>query len=197
MIKTVQIRIIAPDSRTAQLAIAALQNSVGSARVALTTPRQGRKGDEWLTYGTFQVDDQTTLSIEGSARKPRAVTVPTTKQKPATGKTTKLKEHPAPKARNVVTPDDIGSQGVFIRYDDHADRYYAEGVIGPLARCIGTPYVLKSDAVKQARTWIDRNQRTGYRPENWPGAWKPAPNQPKLQPKKKLATKTKRLRGTR
>jgi hypothetical protein len=76
VIKTVQIRIIAPDARTAELAIAALQNSVGSARVALTTPRKGRKGDEYLTYGTLQVDTQTTVTIEVPA--------------PATGATERL-----------------------------------------------------------------------------------------------------------
>lgn len=65
MIKTVQIRIIAPDQRTAELAIVALQNTVGSARVALTAPRKGRKGDEYLTYGTLQVDDETMITIEG------------------------------------------------------------------------------------------------------------------------------------
>lgn len=87
MIKTVQIRIIAPDQRTAELAIAALQNSVGSARVALTTPRRGRKGSEYLTYGTLQVDDETTITIEAPAP---AATGPTTRLA-ATGRTRKLR----------------------------------------------------------------------------------------------------------
>jgi hypothetical protein len=86
VIKTVQIRIIAPDERTAQLAIAALQNSVGSARIALATPRQGRRGDEYLTYGTFQIDDETTVTIEA----PAAATGPTTRLA-ATGPTKRLR----------------------------------------------------------------------------------------------------------
>lgn len=87
MITTVQIRIIAPDERTAKLAIAALQTSVGSARIALTAPRRGRKGDEYLTYGTFQIDDDTTLTVEAPAP---AATGPT-QQLAATGKTRKLR----------------------------------------------------------------------------------------------------------
>jgi hypothetical protein len=86
MIKTVQIRIIAPDEATAKLAIAALQNSVGSARIALAAPHKGRRGDEYLTYGTFQIDDETTLTIEA----PAAATGPTTRLA-ATGPTKRLR----------------------------------------------------------------------------------------------------------
>jgi len=86
VIKTVSIRIIAPDAATAELAIAALQNSVGSARVALSRPRLGRRGEEYLTYGTLQVDDQTTVTIE-------ALEAPA-----ATGKTTKLARQVRPES---------------------------------------------------------------------------------------------------
>lgn len=79
MIRTVSIRVIAPDRRTAELACAALQSAVGSSRIALGAPRQGRKGDEYLSYGTFQIDDETTLTIEAPA------------PAPATGPTTRLK----------------------------------------------------------------------------------------------------------
>ena len=85
MIKTVQIRIIAPDERTAQLAVQALVNSVGSARVALTAPRLGKWSGEYLTYGTLQVDNETTVTVE--ARWPPAtITAPA----PATGPTTRI-----------------------------------------------------------------------------------------------------------
>lgn len=86
MIKTVQIRIIAPDEATAKLAIAALREHVGSARIALAAPHRGRKGSEYLTYGTLQVDDDTTLTIEAPA-----ATGPTTRIA-ATGKTRKLRK---------------------------------------------------------------------------------------------------------
>ena len=83
MIKTVQIRIIAPDERSAELAIKALQQSVDTARVVLTTPRKGRKGDEYLTYGTLQIGNETSVEIVAPAL---AATGDTTRLA-ATGKT--------------------------------------------------------------------------------------------------------------
>lgn len=55
VIKVVQIRLIAENETDALTAIAALRESVGSARVALSSPSQGRKGG-WLAYGTLQVE---------------------------------------------------------------------------------------------------------------------------------------------
>jgi hypothetical protein len=55
MIKVVQIRLVAETQADAQTAIATLRETVGSSRVALSSPSQGRKGG-WLAYGTLQVD---------------------------------------------------------------------------------------------------------------------------------------------
>ncbi|HEU5103251.1 MAG TPA: hypothetical protein VFU22_29725, partial [Roseiflexaceae bacterium] len=152
---------------------AALQNSVGSARIALTTPRKGRKGDEYLTYGTFQIDDETTLTITGPdiARKSRAAAAPTAKvitpkaatgatkrlrrpaPKAATGKTKKLKRNP-PSGRNVVTPPDLARVGIAIKYDPTIRKYYAEGIVGPFAGHMQPPKRTKGEAIAHARLWI-------------------------------------------
>lgn len=56
MIATVQIRIIAETREQADAAITALRRHIGTAHVSITAPRQGRKGDEYLAYGTFQCE---------------------------------------------------------------------------------------------------------------------------------------------
>jgi hypothetical protein len=56
MITTVSIRLIAESEAEARAAITELRGSVGSARIALSSPRKGRKGVEWLAYGTFQFE---------------------------------------------------------------------------------------------------------------------------------------------
>jgi hypothetical protein len=55
MVKVVQLRLVAETEADAQAAIAALRDAVGSARVALSSPHEGRKGG-WLCYGTLQIE---------------------------------------------------------------------------------------------------------------------------------------------
>jgi hypothetical protein len=81
VIKVVQIRLIAETQADALTAIAALRDAIGSSRVALSNPHEGRKGG-WLAYGTLQVEDCVPPTI--------AATGPT-RRLAATGKTTRLK----------------------------------------------------------------------------------------------------------
>jgi hypothetical protein len=76
VIKVVQVRLVAETQADALAAIESLRESVGSARVALSSPHEGRKGG-WLAYGTLQVE------IE-----PPAATGPADRLA-ATGKTTR------------------------------------------------------------------------------------------------------------
>jgi hypothetical protein len=85
VIKVVQLRLVAETQADALTAIAALRDAVGSSRVALSSPQEGRRGG-WLAYGTLQVED----SVPPSVRTPAAVTGPT-RRLAATGKTTRLK----------------------------------------------------------------------------------------------------------
>jgi hypothetical protein len=78
MVKVVQLRLIAETQADAQAAIAALRDAIGSARVALSSPAQGRKGG-WLAYGTLQIEAEVPAAT-GS-----------TERLAATGKTTRLK----------------------------------------------------------------------------------------------------------
>lgn len=73
MLKVVQLRLIAETEADAENAIAALRESVGSARITLSGPQAGRRGG-WLVYGTLQVEGEGTHA-------PSA---------PATGKTMRL-----------------------------------------------------------------------------------------------------------
>lgn len=75
MIATVQIRLVADNEADALSAIAALRDSVGTARVALSSPHEGRRG-QWLSYGTLQVEP---LTVTASGPTQRLA---------ATGKTT-------------------------------------------------------------------------------------------------------------
>lgn len=206
MITTVQIRLIADSRDEALAAIAELRQTIGTSRISINSPRQGRDkaGDgnpPWLAYGTFQFDREEPPTVvappalvarKSQAKTPAATTGPTKRLRKgaATGKTTKL----VASGRNVVTPDDIGSQGVFLGYDAIAQRYYAHGVIGPLAGCYSQPVRLKSEAAAIARRWIDVLARTGQRPDQPPGGWRPAP-QPPIRPRKRQPPggKTKRL----
>jgi hypothetical protein len=77
MITAVSIRLIASSEAEAQAAITELRNYVGSARIALSKPERGRKGDQWLSYGMFQFDRDEPTTIVAPA--------------PATGKTRKLR----------------------------------------------------------------------------------------------------------
>jgi hypothetical protein len=77
MITTVQIRLIADTRDEALAAIAELRNYVGNARISLASPREGRKGRQWLAYGTFQFE---------SGESPTVVALA-----PATGPTTRLR----------------------------------------------------------------------------------------------------------
>jgi len=56
VIKVVQLRIIAESEADAHAAIEALRSSIGSARVALSSPHAGRKGG-YLAYGTLQIEE--------------------------------------------------------------------------------------------------------------------------------------------
>lgn len=84
-ITTVQIRLIADSEADARNAIDDLRNYVGSARIAINSPRPGRPVDgrsQWLAYGTFQFD---------TGEPPTVVApVPPLAAPPATGPTTKL-----------------------------------------------------------------------------------------------------------
>ena len=82
MIKVVQIRLVADSQADAERAIAALREAVGAARVALSSPREGRKGG-WLAYGTLQI------AAEDQAEPPAAIGP--TERLAATGKTRKLR----------------------------------------------------------------------------------------------------------
>jgi hypothetical protein len=86
-IATVQIRLLADSEAEARAAIEALRSAVGAARIALSSPREGRKGSQWLTYGTFQceTDEPPTISA------PPPATGPTTRLA-TTGKTRKLRK---------------------------------------------------------------------------------------------------------
>jgi hypothetical protein len=84
VITTVQIRLIADSEAEARAAITELRNFVGSARIALSSPQEGRKGG-WLTYGTFQFDVDELPTVVAPAS-----TGPTTRIA-ATGKTRKLR----------------------------------------------------------------------------------------------------------
>jgi hypothetical protein len=64
MIKVVQIRLIAESGLDCVNAIADLRHGLGTARVALSAPHQGRKGG-WLAYGTLQVEDSSDLAATG------------------------------------------------------------------------------------------------------------------------------------
>jgi hypothetical protein len=57
VIKVVQIRLVAETEADALAAIEMLVDGVGSVRLALSTPHEGRKGG-WLSYGTLQVDSE-------------------------------------------------------------------------------------------------------------------------------------------
>jgi hypothetical protein len=76
-IKTVQIRLVADSEADVAAAIAALRDAIGTARVALSSPRAGRKGG-YLAYGTLQIED----AAPPTASAPHA----------ATGKTTRLRK---------------------------------------------------------------------------------------------------------
>jgi hypothetical protein len=79
MIRVVQLRLVAETEADARTAIGALRDAIGSARVALSSPSQGRKGGR-LAYGTLQVEAEappTTGSTERLA---------------VTGKTTQLRK---------------------------------------------------------------------------------------------------------
>jgi hypothetical protein len=56
VIKVIQLRLVAETQADALTAIAALRDAIGSSRVALSSPHEGRKGG-WLSYGTLQVED--------------------------------------------------------------------------------------------------------------------------------------------
>lgn len=73
-VSTVQIRIIADSEAEAEAAIAALRDGLGSSRVAITSPRQGRKGSEWLAYGTLQIEtpDAEPSAYTGKTRRLRS-----------------------------------------------------------------------------------------------------------------------------
>ena len=96
MIATVQIRLVASSEAEARAAIEALRNAVGAARIALRSPRAGRRDGQWLAYGTFQFDpgEAGTGSDEPPTMvAPPAMTGPTTRLA-ATGKTRKLRRKP-------------------------------------------------------------------------------------------------------
>jgi hypothetical protein len=58
MIKVIQLRLVAETQADAIAAITALRDAIGSSRVALSSPHEGRKGG-WLSYGTLQVEAPT------------------------------------------------------------------------------------------------------------------------------------------
>jgi hypothetical protein len=68
MIKVVQLRLVAETQADALAAIGALRSSIGSARVALSSPYEGRKGG-WLSYGTLQVEDAVPIAATGKTTK--------------------------------------------------------------------------------------------------------------------------------
>ncbi len=75
MIKVIQLRLVAETQGDALAAIEMLIFGVGSARIAISPPREGRKG-QWLSYGTVQVDELASQYASG-----RAVTGPTTRRR--------------------------------------------------------------------------------------------------------------------
>jgi len=98
MFKTAQIRIIADTQEEAQQAIAALRDAIGTARVAINSPRQGRDKagggkPPWLAYGTFQFEIAAPAPRQGPVAQPKAATGPTrrpSKPNAATGPTRRL-----------------------------------------------------------------------------------------------------------
>jgi hypothetical protein len=92
-ITTVQIRLIADSEAEARAAIEALRNAVGAARIAIHSPRTGKRDDQWLAYGTFQFDpdEPTTITVPAMSISATATTGPTTRLA-ATGKTQKLRK---------------------------------------------------------------------------------------------------------
>jgi hypothetical protein len=54
MVKVVQICLIAETQADALAAVEMFLDQVGSARIAPSSPREGRKG-QWLAYGTLQI----------------------------------------------------------------------------------------------------------------------------------------------
>src|SRR5262245_30865488 len=86
MIATVQIRLLADSETEARAAIEALRSAVGAARIALSSPSEGRRGG-WLAYGTFQFDADEPPATHAPAP---ASTGPTTRLA-ASGKTRKLR----------------------------------------------------------------------------------------------------------
>jgi hypothetical protein len=73
MIRVIQLRLVAETEADALAAIEMLVDGVGSARIAISAPREGRKG-QWLSYGSVQVDELASQYATG-----RAVTGPTTR----------------------------------------------------------------------------------------------------------------------
>lgn len=63
-IKVVQLRLVAETEADARAAIEALRSSIGSARVALSSPHEGRKGG-YLAYGTLQIEDAAPVAVTG------------------------------------------------------------------------------------------------------------------------------------
>jgi hypothetical protein len=74
MIKVIQLRLVAENEADALAAIEALRQSVGTARVALSSPYEGRKGD-WLSYGTLQVEDAAPIAATGPTTRLRRKTL--------------------------------------------------------------------------------------------------------------------------
>jgi hypothetical protein len=69
VIKVVQLRLVAETQADALTAIAALRDAIGSSRVALSSPHEGRKGG-WLSYGTLQVEDAARMAaVTGPTRR--------------------------------------------------------------------------------------------------------------------------------
>lgn len=64
MIRVIQLRLVAETEIDCVNAIEALRSSIGSARVALSSPHEGRKGD-WLSYGVLQVEDAAPAAATG------------------------------------------------------------------------------------------------------------------------------------
>jgi hypothetical protein len=58
MLKVIQIRLTAETEADCLAAAEMLVDGVGSVRIAISAPREGRKG-QWLAYGTLQVDERT------------------------------------------------------------------------------------------------------------------------------------------
>lgn len=70
MLKVVQLRLVAETEADALSAIAALRESVGSARIALSGPQEGRRG-QWLAYGTLQVEAEVGAAVTGQTTRLR------------------------------------------------------------------------------------------------------------------------------